>query len=82
MIKHLKRILILILGTLSLSLGVGGLALPFLPGWPFLILGTLLISICVPQVRVWVEMHTRRYPKLHEMVEKLDSRLRGIIGEV
>ena len=82
MIKNLKRTLLLILGVLCLVLAVVGAALPFLQGWFFLILGILLISICVPQVRTYMERHTRKYPKLHEMVERIDRWLRSTIGEV
>jgi uncharacterized membrane protein YbaN (DUF454 family) len=82
MIRHLKRTVILVLGILCLLLAVVGSVLPFLQGWFFLILGVLLISICVPQVREYMERHTRRYPKLHEMVMRIDRWLRNAIGEV
>jgi hypothetical protein len=82
MIRNLKRTLLLILGVLCLVLAVVGAALPFLQGWFFLILGILLISICVPQVRTYMEQHTRKYPKLHAMVERIDRWLRSNIGEV
>ena len=82
MVKNLKRTLLLILGVLCLVLAVVGAVLPFLQGWFFLILGILLISICVPQVREYMEQHTRKYPKLHAMVERIDRWLRSNIGEV
>ncbi len=82
MIKHFKRTLILILGILCLVLAAVGAVLPFLQGWFFLILGILLISICVPQVRAYMERHTRKYPRLHEMVDRIDRWLRSNIGEV
>ncbi len=82
MIKNLKRTIVLIIGILFLILAVVGAALPFLQGWIFLILGVLLISICVPKVRAYMEKYTRKYPRLHEMVERLDKWLRSVIGEV
>ncbi|MEK7612874.1 MAG: hypothetical protein AAB449_01875 [Patescibacteria group bacterium] len=82
MIKHFKRTALLIVGVLFLILGVVGLALPFLQGFLFLIVGFLLVSICIPQVREWSVVHTRKYPKLHETVEKIDAWLRNVIGEI
>ena len=82
MIRHVKRTALLVLGILFLLLGVVGLFLPFLQGVLFLIIGFLLISICVPQVREWMMSHTRKYPALHDKVEKIDAWLRGKIGEL
>ncbi|MBX4192499.1 DUF454 family protein [Candidatus Parcubacteria bacterium] len=82
MIKHVKRTLLLVLGVLFLILGVIGLFLPFLQGVLFLAIGLLIISICLPQVREWMMVHTRKYPKLHDRVEKLDEWLRNKIGEI
>lgn len=82
MIKHFKRTALLVLGTLFIILGVVGLFLPFLQGFLFLIVGFLLVSICIPHVRAWGEVHTRKYPKVHAMVEKVDAWLRNVVGEV
>ena len=82
MIKHFKRTALLVLGVFFLILGVVGLALPFLQGFLFLLIGILLISICVPRVREYMVSHTQKYPRIHEQVEKLDAWLRGKIGEI
>ena len=82
MIKHFKKTALLVVGVLFLILGVVGLALPFLQGFLFLIVGFLLISITVPQVREWSVKHTQKYPRLHEKVEKIDAWLRNMIGEI
>lgn len=80
--KEVKRILILATGVIFVVLGLVGLALPFLQGFLFLIIGFILLSISSAQVRVWMESHTRRYPKLHRVVERTERWIRNIIGDV
>jgi len=78
---HVKRIIIFTLGILFIALGIAGLALPFLQGFLFLAMGILLLSVYSPSLREWTQNHTRRWPKLHEMVLKVDGWLRRVIGE-
>ncbi len=78
---HAKRIIIFSLGIIFLVLGVAGLALPFLQGFLFLAIGILLLSLYSPTLRAWVEKHTRRWPKFHEVVTKVDAWMRRVIGE-
>ena len=79
---HAKRIIIFALGIAFLLLGVVGLFLPFLQGFLFLAVGILLLSLYSPTLRGWVEKHTRRWPKFHELVMKVDAWLRRTVGEV
>lgn len=79
---HAKRIAIFALGIIFLVLGVIGLALPFLQGFLFLAIGILLLSLYSPTLRAWVEVHTRRWPKFHNIVTKVDAWLRRTVGEV
>lgn len=79
--NYIKRGFILVLGVAFLILGVIGLALPFLQGFLFIAVGLLLLSVFSPTLRAWVESHTRRWPRLHELVGKMDAWIRRIIGE-
>lgn len=79
--KELKRLLILIAALVFIILGVAGLALPFLQGFLFLIIGIILLSITSPRMRAWVDSHTVRYPRIHRVVEKMRARIEKMIGE-
>ncbi len=79
--KHLKRTLLFIAAFLFLGLGLIGLALPFLQGFLFLAIGLILLSIASPTAREWIEHHTRKFPKVHEFVQKVEKRITDIIGE-
>jgi len=80
--KEIKRILVLTAGVIFIILGILGLALPFLQGILFLIIGLILFSIASSKARRWTESHTIRYPKLHAFVEKTEKWMTGIIGTV
>ena len=80
--REVKRILVIVAGVIFVILGFVGLALPFLQGFLFLIIGLILLSISSAKVRTWLESHTRRYPKVHTAVEKMEKWITGIIGRV
>ncbi len=82
MIKHTKRIIIFTVGIVLLLLGVVGLALPFLQGIIFILIGLFLLSTFSPTMREWVDTHTRRYPKIHEVVVKVQQFITRLVGEV
>lgn len=69
-------------GIIFIAAGLIGLALPFLQGILFLIIGSILLSISSAKVRAWTESHTRRYPKLHKLVERTEKWIVRIIGTV
>jgi len=81
MIRHTKRAIIFFIGLIFLFFGVIGLFLPFLQGILFIAIGLLLLSTYSPTLREWVERHTRKYPKVHEVVVKVQQFLTRIIGE-
>ncbi len=76
----MKRLAVVVAGVLFLIAGVIGLALPFLQGFLFMIIGAILLSISSVRIRSWVESHTRKYPKTHELFEKTEKWLNRIIG--
>lgn len=80
MFKNLKRIAILTFGVLFVLLGLLGLALPFLQGFLFLAIGLILLSIGSDTIRAWIESHTRKYPRVHAFIEKLEVWVTGYIG--
>lgn len=79
--KDLKRILLFTFAIIFIILGVVGLALPFLQGFLFLAIGLILLSIASPRARSWIESHTRKSPKIHTFVEKVEKRITDIIGQ-
>lgn len=78
--KQTKRIVILSLGVIFVLLGLVGLVLPFLQGFLFIAIGLLLLSLYSPTIREWMDKHTKRYPKLHAVVQKAEGWIVGIIG--
>ena len=80
--KEIKRVLVLIAGVIFIVLGILGLALPFLQGILFLVIGLILLSLVSSKARKWIESHTKRYPKIHALVEKTEKWMTGIIGTV
>jgi len=77
---QIKRILLFIAAFVFIIAGLIGLALPFLQGFLFLVIGGILLSIASPRARTWIESHTRKYPKTHAFVERIERRIEKIIG--
>jgi len=69
-----------VVGILFLLLGIVGLALPFLQGFLFLMIGLILLSISSTRARTWIESHTRRFPRIHTAFEKLEKWILKIVG--
>lgn len=81
MIKHTKQAIIFFIGTILVLFGIVAFALPFLPGIIFVLVGLLLLSTYSPSLREWIEKHTRRYPKVHVAVMKIQKFISRIVGE-
>lgn len=80
--QRTKALLVLIFGILFILAGVVSLVLPLLPGWLFFGIGLILLSLYSPRLRAWVERHTRRWPKLHAFVAKVQGWADRTIGNV
>jgi uncharacterized membrane protein YbaN (DUF454 family) len=77
----MKRLIRIALGAICILLGIPGLVLPILPGWLFLALGFLLLSVDLPffeRLVLWVE---KRVPRLKEPVERLRQYLGNSKGQ-
>lgn len=70
-----KRLLILVSGWFFIFLGILGLFLPILQGILFLAIGSYLLSLESPWVRMKLLQFQRRYPKLGATLE--EARLRA-----
>ena len=58
-----------------LLIGLAGLLLPFLPGWLFLALGSLILAPDIPFFRrllVWIQ---KRFPALKKPIRKARAKL-------
>ncbi len=58
------------------------LALPLIPGWILFGIGLILLSLYSPRFRKWMEQHTRRWPKMHSFVARLQEWADKNIGDV
>ncbi|MFH1704467.1 MAG: hypothetical protein ABH861_00630 [Patescibacteria group bacterium] len=78
--KKLKRVLLFIVGIFFILLGFVGLVAPFLQGILFLTIGIVLLSMWSPCMREYMYKHTKRCPKLHAVVERVEKWIVKIIG--
>jgi uncharacterized membrane protein YbaN (DUF454 family) len=69
--QQLKGILVLFFGLVFLILGIIGFILPIVPGWLFAAMGVLLLSLYFPRLRVWIDSHTVRWPRLHKLIHSM-----------
>lgn len=79
--KHTKRVIVLSIAFAFICIGVIGLVLPFIQGLLSIGIGIILLSLYSPTLRKWTEYHTQRFPKLHEIVKKIESFIEKIIGK-
>jgi len=70
----MRRLAWLLLGHLSLGLGIIGIFLPLLPTTPFLLLAALAFSRSSPRLARWLHEHPRLGPPIN------DWRRHGVIG--
>lgn len=70
----MSRVLWLLLGHLSLALGIIGAVLPLLPTTPFLLLSAFAFSRSSPRLARWLHEHPRLGPPI------LNWRKHGVIG--
>jgi uncharacterized membrane protein YbaN (DUF454 family) len=69
--QKIKALLILGLAIIFIVIGLASLVLPFLPGWLFLVIGLLLLSVYFPRMRDWMDRRTERWPKVHALIHRI-----------
>ena len=75
-VKHIvKKSFVYLLIIISLTLGVVGLALPFVPQVIFFAIALILISFEVPWVESKIEKTLQRWPKVLKMYLKLKGKI-------
>ena len=70
----------LAIGITFVILGLIGLVLPFLQGFLFLAVGLIILSLYSPRVRAWTDKHTKRYPRLHAGVLRIEGWVVKVVG--
>jgi uncharacterized membrane protein YbaN (DUF454 family) len=78
--QYLKRALLLICGIAFILLGIVGLVLPFLQGILFIAIGIILLSILSPRFRAFIEIHTRKFPRLHNRIKGIEVWIVKVFG--
>ena len=78
--KNVKRILLFVAAFFFIALGIVGLVLPVLQGILFLAIGIILLSLASPAAHSWIENHTRKWPRLHAFIIRIEKRIVDVIG--
>ena len=78
--RHLKRILILSIGSFFILLGIVGLFLPFLQGILFLIVGLVILSKESKTAHRILERWKERHPELHSRIAEFSKSLKRRLG--
>lgn len=77
MIHVLLRIAAIILGWLSIAVGILGLFLPFLQGILFLALGVYLLMKFSPRFRAFTRHFRNRHHRIDHFLDKIEERIGG-----
>ncbi|MFA6076794.1 MAG: PGPGW domain-containing protein [Candidatus Paceibacterota bacterium] len=80
--KKIKKFIVLTIGIIFILFGLLGLVLPFLQGIIFLVIGLILVSLCFPKARMWVNKHTQHHPRLFRIANKIEMWAEKFIGEM
>jgi uncharacterized membrane protein YbaN (DUF454 family) len=80
--RQVKRGFIIIAAVFFLMLGAIGFVLPFLPGFVFIAIALILLSLISLTLRDYIEKHTSKYPTVHRFISKMDAAVRRVVGEI
>jgi hypothetical protein len=67
----LRRVAVYVAASVLIVVGVAGIVLPFLPGWPLIIVGLVLLTGVNPWVRGALHRFLNRHPRLDSGYLKL-----------
>ncbi len=62
------------LAAVCLLVGVAGIVLPILPGWPFLFVGLAILTTVFPGLERFWKARLRRHPKLRKALKKVQTK--------
>ncbi|HEV3004139.1 MAG TPA: hypothetical protein VGX78_06735 [Pirellulales bacterium] len=60
-----------VVGWTSLAIGLAGLLLPILPGWPFIIWGVFALAPDIPVFARLLDLFERKVPRLRPIIERV-----------
>ena len=62
------------IAALCLLVGLVGVVMPILPGWPFLFIGLAILTTVFPGLqKLWIRQ-MRRHPKLRRVLRKIQTK--------
>lgn len=73
-IRNWPRALRLALAGLCLLVGLAGIALPILPGWPFLFIGLAILTTIFPGLARFWRTRLRRHAGLRRVLRKIQTK--------
>ncbi|HET9795505.1 MAG TPA: hypothetical protein VFS34_13715 [Thermoanaerobaculia bacterium] len=62
------------LAIVCLLVGLAGVVLPILPGWPFLFVGLAILTTIFPGLRRFWRARMRQHPKLRRALKKVQTK--------
>jgi uncharacterized membrane protein YbaN (DUF454 family) len=65
------RLALTVLAAICLVVGVAGIVLPLLPGWPFIAVGLVLLAGVDRRLRRWLHRFLNRHPKIDHVYLKI-----------
>lgn len=78
----MKKVLVLTVGIIFILLGLLGLFVPFLQGILFLIIGFMILSLYFPKIRLYIQKHAQKSPRLFSLINKAEKWIEKFIGEI
>ena len=62
------------LAILCLLVGLAGVILPILPGWPFLFVGLAILTTIFPGLRRFWRARMKKHPNLRKVLRKVQTK--------
>ncbi|MEW6325193.1 MAG: PGPGW domain-containing protein [Nitrospirota bacterium] len=75
MVRHIRRVVTLVVGSALVLFGVICGPIPICQGWIFVLAGLMVLAKEVPIVRYYLQRLKRRFPKQAEALHRLRDRI-------
>ncbi|HKB69847.1 MAG TPA: hypothetical protein VKH46_03325 [Thermoanaerobaculia bacterium] len=62
------------LAVLCLLVGLAGVVIPILPGWPFLFVGLAILTTVFPGLQRFWRARMRKHPRLRKVLKKVQTK--------